>query len=284
MKKILSFVAFLCLSLVVVAATASAAAVNTAADNAAEYSLDKLAGNSKLEKAAYSELLRLDQLAKASGWTVSQEYERDTSAGGVVVTKVRLKSPGWTFNFSVRTEKGSEGYTHTYYQDGKWITKEGVEGLIADPQKYYSKSATTTETSVMAPTTAPTVAPTTAPLDGEDSSKVNDIPENIYALKYLTRKNKLEKKAYASLKEINKLARKCGWTKRTFKHDTEDSSATRCITRVKLIRKKDGITFAFTHAVRKSGKKLYVSWWQNSKKVGKDGVIGLIKNPEKFYN
>ena len=99
--------------------------------------------------------------------------------------------------------------------------------------------------------------------------------------KSLRRKTKMEKKAYSSLKTIENLAKKYGWTvKRTYTREKLSKANAKLwvITDVKLVAKK--WTFSFRHCYHKTGRVIY-QW--NGKTILKKHITGLIKNPAKYY-
>lgn len=146
-----------------------------------------------------------------------------------------------------------------------------------------SPSASPSVSPSASPSASPEVSPSAAP---EETSVTTATPtptakakvSNFTSLKH---KTKIEKKAYKSLKSIEKLAKKHGWTvKRSYKRIS--SSKKKVVTKVTLKSKK--WSWTFKHIVKKSKKKYKVSYYQTGVgELSASGVKGLIKNPKKYY-
>ncbi len=103
------------------------------------YKLSDLKRTTSLEKKAYKNLKKLDELAKANGWT-KYTYVRKSSNSNKVVTKVTYKgkpSEGtsyWTFTFT-HVQKSNK---QVFKQGKKVVSGDGVKDLIKNPANYYN--------------------------------------------------------------------------------------------------------------------------------------------------
>lgn len=109
------------------------------------------------------------------------------------------------------------------------------------------------------------------------------LPSGFKSYTKLKKKTKLEKKAYNNCKIINNYAKKYGWKTRGFKRIS--SSKTKVVTEVFLSgkpRSGEGNFWTFRfRLVQHKTKGVYCS--QDGKVVSTDGVLGTIKDPQKYY-
>lgn len=121
--------------------------------------------------------------------------------------------------------------------------------------------------------------------DGSNDNVVGSakLPSGFVNYTKLKKNTKLEKKAYNNCKIINNYAKKYSWKTRGFKRIS--SNKTKVVTEVFLSgkpRSGDGNFWTFRfRLIQHKTKGIYCS--QDGKVVSTDGVLGTIKNPQKYY-
>lgn len=140
-------------------------------------------------------------------------------------------------------------------------------------------SATPTTTPTITPSATPEVTPEVTPSTAPAGDNPVVAPKPISNFSDLKHSTKIEKKAYSSLKSLEKMAKKYGWGEKR-KYTRKSSSSKKVKTTVYYKGDFGGdkyVTFSFTQVVKKSGKKYLISYYQKGKKVSTSGVKKVIQ-------